>query len=495
MAGLLNGNFHRPDDLLPGRVIERAAPIPELPEHARHDPALASTASRWLDDYVAFSRIWSPRAHDDFHESVGLWLLSAVAARRVAVDFGKRRYTSLYIALASRTSVFSKSTAAEIAQDTLKTARLSFLLAPDDSTPQAFIRGMTHRLPDNWSELSEEHRNERLQKIAFAGQKGWYFDEFGQKVKAMMRDGGFMADFRGLLRKFDDTPEIYEYETIGRGTDTVRSPYLALLANITPADLQPYAKRGADLWNDGFWARFAFLTPPLGTIRKNGRFPRSERVIPYGIVRPLMDWHQRLGIPEVRVAEVDAGLSVKHVASVTPVQPNVCPLNSEVYEAYYAYADSLLDIVSQSNMTDLDGNYSRLPEKALRVAMLLASLENNGQMELRHWHRAQQVAEVWRRNLHSLYDQLTATTETPKIVAMEDRIMRHIAERGPRTIRELCQGIRDLDAGQAKTIATAMTSAGFLAIMKDGKADRYRLEVEADERRSVDSASTLRLHG
>ena len=34
-----------------------------------------------------------------------------------------------------------------------------------------------------------------------------YPDEFGQKVSAMMREGSFMADFRGLLRKFDDCPD------------------------------------------------------------------------------------------------------------------------------------------------------------------------------------------------------------------------------------------------------------------------------------------------
>ncbi len=476
-AALYNGNVHTSEDLIPDRM---AAPsiggMPELPVAARHDARAAATASPWLDAYIEYSRIWSPRAHDDFHESVGLWMLSTVAARRVAIDFGKRRYTSLYIALASRTSVFAKSTTAEIAQEVLQTAGLSYLLAPDDSTPQAFVKGMTYYVPLTWEDLTAEQQEERKRKLAFAAQKGWFFDEFGQKVSSMMREGGFMADFRGLLRKFDDTPDVYEYESISRGSDTAYAPYLALLANLTPADLKPYAKRGAALWGDGFWARFAFLTPSLSAERKNGRFPRQQRIIPSKLITPIAEWHKRLGIPEVQI--IDRG--VKHNALVSPQPPTLCVYGDDVYEAYYRYSDALTDLIIKSQLTDLDGNYNRLPEKALRVAALLASLENNGKIEMRHWHRAQQVAEIWRQNLHNLYDQTVEEGDTPKMVAMEDKIMRLIADKGPRTIREITQGIHGLDSNQAKVVVKSMVEVGFLAMMKDGRAERYRLEVESE---------------
>ena len=474
VTALLNGNLHKHEDLLPQRVTIERTTMPELPESARYDPVLAAQGSTWLDEYIEFSRKWSPRAHDDFHESVGLWLLSTISARRVAIDFGKLRYTSLYIALAGRTSVFAKSTTADIAQSILKAARLTYMLAPDDATPQAFVRSMTHYVPENYGDLSMEQQDERKRKIAFAAQRGWYFDEFGQKISAMMRDGGFMSDFRSLLRKFDDTPDMYEYETIGRGSDIVRQPSLALLANLTPADLQPYAKRGSALWNDGFWARYAFCTPPLNAERKNERFPQGRRIIPTSLIQPLIEWHNRLGIPDVQITEQNS----KYSATVTFPEPQICIMPSEVYDAYYRYNDALIDLVTKSCLTDLDGNYARLPEKALRVAMLLASLENDGVIELCHWHRAQQVAETWRQNLHNLYDQITGEAETPKIIAMEDKIMRLISEKGPRTIREIVQGVRGLDAGQAKLMVKSLTDAGFLALMKDGRSERYRLEVE-----------------
>lgn len=478
--------LHKPEDLLPSRPGVQA-PVPSLPPSVIPPSGLAETACFWLDDYIKFSKKWSPRAHDDFHESVGLWLLSTIAARRVAIDLGKRRYTSLYIALTSRTSVFAKSTTAEIAQETLAQVGLSFMLAPDDSTPQAFIRSLTYRLPGDWEGLSTELQDYFKKRVAFAAQKGWFFDEFGQKVNAMMREGGHMADFRGLLRKFDDTPVTYEYDSISRGKDIVYSPYLALLANLTPADLVSHAKRGSALWNDGFWARFAFLTPPLSAVRKNGRFPGEERHIPPELTDPLRLWHRRLGVPEVEVAERDDDNGkVKYDLLVTPPKPHMCIMGKGVYDAYYGYNDALIDLVTQSNLTDLDGNYARLPEKALRVAMLLASLENEERIEMKHWARAQQIAETWRRNLHNLYDQVVGNAEESIAIALEDRIMGQIAEKGPRTMRELVQGIRGLDSTQAKDTVMALLSAGFVQKIRDGKSERYGLIAEQPDQQSVD---------
>lgn len=477
-AEMLANNLHTPEDLLPTRA-KPVVVFPPLPREVEHDPASAAKASPWLDAYVKFSRQWSPRSHDDFHESVGLWLLSTIAARRVCLDLGKRRYTSLYIALAARTSVFAKSTTAEIAQAVLKAIKLDFLMTPDDSTPQAFVKGMTYKLPENWDQLPEDIKEQRLLRYAFVAQRSWFFDEFGQKVAQMMRDNGFMADFRGLLRKFDDTPEAYEYQTTTR-TDLVYAPYLALLANLTPADLKPYAKRGSSLWNDGFWARFAFLTPPDGAERKNGRFPNQEREIPQAITFPLRRWHDRLGVTSAQIVKREVDFKTYQEVLAQPPVANQCIMGQGVYDAYYVYNDALIAIVSQSNLTDLDGNYSRLPEKAMRVAMLLASLENNNRIELRHWARAQQIAETWRRNLHNLYEQVTGNAEESKTIAIEDRIMHLIAEKGPRTKRELTQAIWNLDSNQVNAIVKGMIDAGFIAPMKDGRAERYRLVIETE---------------
>jgi len=62
-----------------------------------------------------------------------------------------------------------------------------------------------------------------------------------------------------------------------------------------------------------------------------------------------------------------------------------------VVDAYYAYDNALLDIAE--NNEDLLGNYGRLAEKALRVAILFANLENDGVIKMKHWARTQGITE------------------------------------------------------------------------------------------------------
>jgi putative DNA primase/helicase len=128
--------------------------MPPLPKEAQVVEALAAEASLWLDDYTVWSGIWAPRAFEGFHEACGLFTLATVAARRIKIQFGHGVYTSLYMALAARTTLYTKTTGADLAIELLKRAGLGFLLADDDATPQAFLHALTARVPEHCEELS-----------------------------------------------------------------------------------------------------------------------------------------------------------------------------------------------------------------------------------------------------------------------------------------------------------------------------------------------------
>ena len=478
-------------------TLTRPSSFCELPAEVQFAPEVGADASPWLDTYMAHSRRWSPRAYDGFHVTVGLWLLSTVAARRVSLDLGGLRFTNLYLTLCARTSLYAKSTTTKIGQQVLADAGLAFMLAPDDSTPQAFIRGMSLRLTTEYAEQSPEQRAEEHARLAFAANRGWYYQEFGQKLSAMMRDNGAMADYRGHLRRFDDCPAEYRYETISRGTDRIERPYLSLLADFTPDDLAPHARRGSALWGDGFLARFALVAPPPNTPVSTARFPRGERITPPGLVRPLRDWHERLGIPTVTVTERNADAAKgkqTYDLSVTHAQGQRCTMAPEVYEAFYAYHDALLELTGASDLHDLDGHYARNAEKALRVAMLLASLENQGHMELRHWARAQEIAEGWRYELHSLVDGLAASGATnSREQDAEEKVIRVLARGIPMTAREVGQ-YATLSSAEAQAILEHLTRLGEVTSAKVGRATRY-VSVEVQKCRSVEESrkvSTLR---
>ena len=83
--------------------------LPPLPDNVHLTEDIGINACPWLDDYISFSRKWSPISYDGNHEAVGLFLLSTVAARRVAYSFGKAGYTNLYVAMVGRTSIHAKN--------------------------------------------------------------------------------------------------------------------------------------------------------------------------------------------------------------------------------------------------------------------------------------------------------------------------------------------------------------------------------------------------
>ena len=429
-------------DLDHGQDAFDLANVPALPKSCSISDKDGAGVCPWLDDYIAHSQLWSPRGFEWFHEGCALWVLSVTAAGRVKVHMGKPRFTPLYIAMIARTSSFSKSTTAGIAISTLQRAGLEHLLMPDNSTPQKFLMEMKAVLPEDYAELDEEGKTRVFRKIAFAGQRGWYFEEFGQGIAAMMRREGPMTDFRGLLRRFDDTPDRYESGTIGRGTDVVEKPYLALMVSMTPADLAPFAQRGSSLWGDGFLARFALITPP-NRARRRGRFPKGERIIPEALFLPLQAWHKRLGIPRVVLLDEKGtgkdGESVSMVrAKVKPVEPATLDLSGEVFEAFYAYDDGLNEVSTRLSNEDLNGNYARFSEKALRLAAIFASLNQSGKVEYRHWALAQSITERWRAGLHHLHHQLNIPQNSGEL-ENEERILRIIRKLKGATVREIRQ--------------------------------------------------------
>ncbi|MBP1467637.1 DUF3987 domain-containing protein [Candidatus Chloroploca sp. M-50] len=476
-ANRTNGRYDEAGTRVALWVPASSGSFRELPTWANVTDEAAANASPWLDAYLNYSRVWSPRSYDGFHTASALWLLSTIAARRVAFDLGSRRFTNLYIALCSRTSLYAKTSAVKIAGDLLERAGLSFLLLPSESTPAAFLRGLAGRVPDSWEVLPEEQQRTVLLKLAFAGQRGWQYDEFGQKIAAMLKDGGIMADFRGILRRLDDTPDYFEYETISRGLERVDRPYLSLFAALTPADLAPFARKGSALWGDGFLARFILVTPPSDALPNRERFPVGTRVPPAELVTTLRNWHERLGTPRATVnprPTDDKRQKATYDIEVTPRDPQVCQFGNAVRDRFYAYHDALTELAAQSEQQDLDGSYTRNAERAFRVAALLASLENDGVIEERHWARAQQIAEQWRRELHNLVDALATQEVQTRSASVEDKILRVLGRGGDHTAREVAQ-FAHVSSQEALACLSTLVNLGEVDVQPAGRTNRYSL--------------------
>ncbi len=385
---------------------------PALPDSAKLPPELATGACILNDIYCAYSEMVSPESFEEYHEDCFLWILSTIAARRIRIPLGLDNYTPLMLVMTSEPSVVKKTSAAKVAKKILYLAELDWLLGAGHTTPQKMVYDMAGTLPKNYDEMDKELQQRFEKRLAFSGQRGMYNDEFGKFVASIMRSSGPMADFQQLLLEMDNCEPVYENATISRNAERIENPYVALLGSMTYDSIKNAAKRGADFWGDGFWSRFSFTCAPKGT-NKDCPFQEMDIPIPWDVVDALKAWHERLGVPVVAIEPIldeknkDTGRYNKRI--VEPLPENVCKLGEGVRDAWVRYRSALKSIFTQWNTTDLNASYDRLATRAMRVAALFASLENNNQIEMCHWAKAQEIAERWRKSLHELYSQVNSS--------------------------------------------------------------------------------------
>jgi Protein of unknown function (DUF3987) len=383
------------------------------------------------------------------------------------------------MALAARTTLYTKTTGADLAIELLRRAGLGFLLADDDATPQAFLHAMTAHVPEHCDEFDPEAKAELCQRLAFAAQKGWFYEEFGQHLEAMMRRDGHMAAFRGILRRLDDHKDQYVYATIGRGREVLNKPYLTLLTNVTPADLKPFAMQNSLLWRDGYLARFGFIAPPEGT-HSDAPFPDEAISYPPRMLAELRTWHQRLGIPQADFEPIlnrQGKPAGRYRLRCDPLPETTYKLSPEARAAFYRYDSALRVICSQRANDDLDGSYGRFAIKALRIAGLLASLHDDHQSHiigLAAWYRGQQITERWRLYLHRLVAQLQADVQPSKDARAGQHIVKILKKHGALSLTMLHKWTK-LSRGDLQRYLDALMKAGVVREEETTRTTKYSL--------------------
>jgi len=451
--------------------------FPELPKSAYLPSQLARGASPWLDDfYIPFSKKWSPRGYEGYHECVGISLLSAVAGHRVSYAYGQMEYTPLYIAMVGFTTLFKKTTTARLYYGLLHAAGLDWMLGANITTPQKLLSDMAGKtIPGNYDDLQEEEQARVKKRLAMCGQRGWYYDEFGLHLDQMVKESGVMGDFKGLLRLLDDCVPVFENATQSRGLERIENPYVSLLASMTPADIRPHAQKDSKFWKDGLFARFSFVCPPKGAKSSRERFPDGKIVYPDELVRPLRRWHEWLGTPEIDIEAItnkSGGVTGHRIVPVKPLVERECTATEEVKTAINTYEDALLDIVEQERIPDsMHGSYGRMHKVALRIAMLLASFENRGHIELRHWARAQQFAEARRRDLHELYSQVNSPEQ---VRTLEEDVLDYLTSMPGRKV--VASEIRQFGPAKLRKTPSAALNKSLEVLEKAGSLDKERIE-------------------
>jgi hypothetical protein len=337
---------------------------------------------------------------------------------------------------------------------------------------------MSGIVPHNFGEKDPEDQEDITRRLAFAAQRGWFYEEWGNMLKQMKRTESPQAELNKLLIVLEGGQETFETGTIQRGLERVVKPYLALLGCATPHDIAPFMEEGDAWWHDGFWPRFAFAVPGDAVSSRLPR-PRESYNVPGSLIVPLANWHARLGTPMVEMTEERKGngkeTGLWH-ATIGPLPCREFALPEDTYDAYEAYNDALLGMVQAGNIApDLNAWYVRAHEKALRVAMLLASVHEETAVTLPYWVEGQRIAEEWRTGMHHLQTEASQCGLASQEAKLEQRILTLLLRSGGMTKRELQQMLRGVGSEALLKAVKGLRQTDQISEQREGKSIVYLL--------------------
>jgi len=346
-------------------------------------------------------------------------------------------------------------------------------------------------------------------EVAFSAQKGWLYDEFGDFLQEIINGKSQNNLFYRLLKRFYDNKPNFRYSTVSRGEENLELPSLSLIGTTVPDSLVPISNK-SKFWTDGSAGRIAFIAPPPDYIRLKSA-PPGEAVVPESIIEKLKAWHKRLGLPHCEIIDVaereeqltlaygeDKSKQKKEHKEPYVIERGPLPQNdidwddSGVREAHEVYHAALQNLKVEHHLDKrFSSNYVRFPDMALKIAMLLCSLENNDRMDMRHWHRGLLIVEGWRRDLHCLMAQLDAGNSAPDhrpgYDVLDDAVMdvltREIPEGEKRSARWISQKgntlLRKAGSPEVRKILDELVDGGGNVVREgNGRAALYGLKEE-----------------
>ncbi len=409
--------LQREDDTLAPTVI-----VPELPEYARltdSQERAAADAGRYLDEYIAFGKQASPLTPRSFHEAAGLDLGSKAIARRLYVGVSTSSnyiYSNIYQLYIGQSTRERKTTAQNVARGLLAAADLDYLLLPSRTTTGAFLLGLSLNVPPSYETLSPETQQYWLKTRALAAQRGFLLGEASHLVDGFSRD--YTRDMLTLLLDLYDCPDPYEpRDTLNRGLEFIKKPYISVFGSTTYAAMTPHVKN-TQLWNNGFFARFALVGMDTDGA---WQFWPKQLEYPASLVERLCFLAtELLPLPEAHLEEsaaTDTEGKLKKKLSVVirpPLTAHAVTVTPEAWEHWERYNEAVSwEMPAPDSQYHLpsrfQASYGRFGTMLIKVAVILAAfdaIQLPVVVHSAHVYRAQMIVERWRANLHRLTTEI-----------------------------------------------------------------------------------------
>lgn len=385
---------------------------------------MARVLSDWLDSYMEYTE--NSESPTSYHRWCGLSVIAGALQRKVYLRWGLGRivYPNLYIVLIGASGRTRKGQAIGVAKDLLKSVADVTVIPESSSGRQAMILAMKRAIR-NFQDPTDAKIKFHCSVTAFSEELSVFLGQ---------GDIAYLAN----LTDWYDSKDDWEYETVGRGKDSLQGLCVNLLGGTAPDWIQSMIPQEA--LGGGFTSRIIFVVEE-----------RKKRIIPeYEHTPEQIILETKLRDDLERISQISGEFTYDEVAR-------------EKYKAWYIKQDMELSNGQPAiNDPRFAGYCERRATHLQKLSIICsASRSDDCKITANDFDRALQLLHDVEGNMHKTFGGLGKS----RISDESDIILNYIKAMGTTTRKLVLQKFfRDIDAQTLSNVEVMMQQAGYVKV-------------------------------
>lgn len=396
---------------------------------------MARELSNWLDSYLAYTE--NSESPLSYHTWCGLSVIAGALQRRVYLNWGLGRviYPNLYVVLIGPSGRTRKGVAIGVAKDLLKQVQGITVTPESSSGRQAMILAMKRALV-NFTDPTDGKI--KLHSAVTA---------FSEELSVFLGQGDIA--YLSNLTDWYDSKDDWEYETVGRGKDTLQGLCLNLMGGTAPDWIQSMIPQEAV--GGGFTSRVIFI------VEENKR----------KLVPKYIPTQKELELKEVLIRDLERIAQLSGEITFTPEA-------EELYVNWYIEQDTAFANGKPAVSDHRFAGYCERRATHLQKLMLLTSASRGDDLTIlpEDFLLAKRLLEDAEVNMGKTFGSLGKS----KVSEPTDQIIAFIKKVGITTRKLILnQFYRDIDPDTLGKIEVSMQQMGLvkISVMPESKDKQY----------------------
>lgn len=399
--------------------------------------------SDWLDNYLEYTD--NSESPISYHTWCGLSVIAGALQRRVYLRWGLGQviYPNLYAVLVGSSGRTRKGVAIGIAKEFLKQVP-GISVAPESSSGrQAMIMAMK-RANTNFMDPSTGEVKFHCSITAFS-----------EELSVFLGQGDIA--YLSNLTDWYDSKDDWEYETIGRGKDTLQGLCLNLMGGTAPDWIQSMIP--GEALGGGFTSRIIFVVEEV-----------KRKIVPeHFLTDREMELQQLLHLDLERISQLSGEMQFDEDAK-------------KCYVDWYVAQDTALSAGNPAISDSRFAGYCERRATHLRKLMLICSASRGDDLTIRKadFHKALGLLTAVEMNMHKTFGGLGKSRNSD----VTEQVKNYIQKMRVTTRKVLmAKFYRDLDAATLAGIEETLKAAGMVSVklLPDTADKMYKWIADGDE--------------